>query len=132
VVGAEPAGEAIGVTLEVQLRNPNADGTVGCRSPAWKRCPVSPLDEEGKRGLGGRLLDRGHPPAQDSTRSSRPRAVGHEQAEPLGHLVELVVRTAQPSGLAKAGDASATQLPNELLRLGLVDDSDQLEPGTRV
>ena len=61
-VSAEPGGEAIGVTVEPQLCDLYGAGPMGCRGAAWKLGPVSPLDEERERGLGGGLLDAGQPP----------------------------------------------------------------------
>jgi hypothetical protein len=77
-VGAEPGGEAIRVTVEVQPRELHAGGAVGCRGASGKRCAVVPLDEEGKRRLGGGLLDAGKPPVQAVTASRGPRAGGHD------------------------------------------------------
>src|SRR5262249_42332756 len=90
MVRAEPSGEPVGVTLELQTCDLDACGAVVCRALAWKRGPLTPLDEERKRGLECSLLDSGQSPAQEPTLPGRPRANGHGQAESSRNLVELV------------------------------------------
>ena len=69
-MGAEPGGDAIGVTRELQFREVDIGGAMWLWALTWKQCALAPLDEEGVGGLRRRLLDPGQPPAQNLTVSS--------------------------------------------------------------
>ena len=109
-VAAEPGSEAIGVTSRCSV----AIGTPAVRCGSRVRpgnCVPLPLDEEGERGLGCRLLDPGHSPAQGVDRLERPVSRRDVQSEASGDLVELAVRTAHPRGSKRRGSGTGDPAP---------------------
>ncbi len=86
-ISPDPGRKAIRVAIELQPCHLDGAAPMACWGAAWKRVPCSPLDEEGKGGLGGGLLDAGHPPPHQPAGSTGPccrrppstRAVGRRR-----------------------------------------------------
>ena len=98
------------------------------RSPAGRRCPARPLDEERERRIGGGLLDAGEAPAELSTVPGRPRARGDAHSQSLGDLVEPFGANRPPEWQGSSGRRPRHPPPERASRrFGFVDDSDQLE-----
>jgi hypothetical protein len=96
----------------------------GARQPD-ARCP---LDEKRQRGLGGRLVDPGAPPAQELTGGSHPFAAAHGQAEPASKLVELAGPHRPAERSAQGGCATGDPASEAAVGRGCrVDDGDQLQ-----
>jgi hypothetical protein len=97
-----------------------------CRSAAGKRRAFFPLDEEGKRRLGSRLLDPSDSTAKELAVRPRPRDSDDRHVEASGDVIESVRAEApakRPPGL-RVGDPASDRA---LRRLGPVDDRDQLQ-----
>jgi hypothetical protein len=128
-MAAEPGGDAPGVAGEPQLRDRDADGAVGRRRLTRQPRSALPLDEEGKRGLGGGLLDPGQSPAQGVT-ASLSCAGRHVEAEAPRDLVEPLRPDRPAERRRDRGRGLGDPAPERALRgFGRVDDRDQLEVG---
>ena len=127
---AEPRRKLIGVTLDLQAREPDGARRMRDRRLTWESRASPPLDEERQGLLGGRALDARRPPGEQPATWLGSRTGANREAEPRSDVVQPLSAHGppeRPRDCPARGRDPASE--GALLGLRLVDDREQLEIG---